>query len=340
MGKIIENHGVDDVSVCYSADDYVQVARVLQDAIPRDRRAQWSGKIMEYLAKQTEHACVNGKEVPQISTKAIHMDLEGNPNQEPSAWLSPRWNEIEKQRYPEIVEKLQDLCRQRDLPGYPVITKLSGKPTLYCLEISPLPEVAVTAETPDASIPAGTIRYERDLSLALSKVGHFFASKGMQWTTGKRLSFVSWHMLVLISFLVLECLLLLYLWFRRVPLTGQDLIFVLLAIIAPYGLYLHFRDVFALFEDRIVIAPEWMLAWKEFGATVEIKRATDSGPPSTIHVYRYTATCPVCGWMIKLDKGGPDFPRRIVGRCEENPREHVYSFDRSTLRGYSLISKD
>lgn len=339
MSKIIENHGVDDIAVCYSADAYVQVARVLQDAIPRDRRTQWSGKIMEYLAKQTEHACLNGKEVPQISTKAIHADLEGNPNQEPSAWLSPLWKEIEKQRYPEIVEKLQDLCRQIGLPGYPVITKLSGKPALYCLEISPLPEVAVTVEPPDASIPAGTIRYERDLSLTLSKVGQFFASKGMQWTTGKRLSFVSWHMLVLISFLVLECLVLFYLWFRRVPLTGQDLIFVLLAIIVPYGLYLHFRDAFALFDDRIVIAPEWMLAWKEFGATVEIKRANDPGLPSTIHVYRYTGTCPVCGWMIKLDKGGPDFPRRIVGRCEENPREHVYSFDRSTLQGYSLISK-
>ncbi|RQO65783.1 hypothetical protein DBR44_18975 [Aquitalea sp. FJL05] len=294
---------------------------------------------MDYLAKQTEHACVDGQEVPQISTKEIHMDLEGNPNQEPSAWLSPLWKEIEKQRYPEIVEKLQNLCRQTGLPGYPVITKLSGKPALYCLEIRPLPEVAITAETPDASIPVGTIRYERDLSLTLSWIGRIFANQGMQWTTAKRLSFVSLNLLVLIVFLGWECLVFFYLWFRRVPITGQDLLVVLLAIIAPYGLYTHFRDTFALFEDRIVIAPEWMLAWKEFGATVEIKRAADLGSPSTIHVYRYTATCPVCGWMIKLDKGGSDFPRRIVGRCEENPREHVYSFDRSTLRGYSLTSK-
>lgn len=339
MEKIIENHDVDDVSVCYSAADYVQVARVLQDAIPRDRRTQWSGKIMEYLAKQTEHACANGKEVPQISTKAIHSDLEGNPNQEPSAWLSPLWKEIEKQRFPEIVEKLQDSCRQMGLTGYPVITKLSGKPALYCLEIRPLPEVAVTAETPDVSILAGTIRYERDLSLKLSRRGRFFANEGLKWTVGKRLSFVSWQVLVLVSVLTSELFIILYIWSKHVPVTGQDLLMVLAAILAPYGLYVHFKNAVTLFDDRIVIAPEWMLAWKEFGATVEIKRANDPELPSTIHVYRYTATCPVCGWMIKLDKGEPDLPRRIVGRCEENPREHVYSFDRSTLRGYSLTSK-
>ncbi|MTD33724.1 hypothetical protein [Paludibacterium denitrificans] len=286
MGKIIENHDVDDVSVCYSADDYVQVAKVLQDAIPRDRRAQWSGKIMEYLAKQTEHACVNGKEVPQISTKEIHMDLEGNPNQEPSARLSPRWNEIEKQRYPEIVEKLQDLCRQRGLPGYPVITKLSGKPTLYCLEISPLPEVAVTVETPDASIPAGTIRYERDLSLKLSRRGRIFANEGLKWTVGKRLSFVSWQVLVLISVLTFELFIILYIWSRHVPVTGQDLLMVLAAILAPYGLYVHFKNAVTLFDDRIVIAPEWMLAGR---SSVPLWRSSVQTIPSSHLRYMYIA---------------------------------------------------
>lgn len=40
--------------------------------------------------------------------------------------------------------------------------------------------------------------------------------------------------------------------------------------------------------------------------------------------------------MIKLDRGEADFPRRIVGRCEEHPREHVFSFDRMLKRGELL----
>ena len=152
----------------------------------------------------------------------------------------------------------------------------------------------------------------------------------------KRYSYLSWHLLVLFSVLILEFLLLLVLWQRQVPVTGQDLVLLLLVVVFPLGLYWHLSTAFRLFEDRIAIAPEWMLTWKEFGATVEIKRSLDASTPPTIHVYRYTADCPQCGRMIKLDKGEPDFPRRIVGRCEENPREHVYSFDRSSRLGKPL----
>lgn len=98
------------------------------------------------------------------------------------------------------------------------------------------------------------------------------------------------------------------------------------------------RDIFRLFDDRIMVAPEWALAWKEFGATVEINRAKNPDEASTILVRRYTATCPVCGRMVKLDRGEPDFPRRVVGRCEDNPREHVFSFDRSSRLGLLLQS--
>lgn len=86
-----------------------------------------------------------------------------------------------------------------------------------------------------------------------------------------------------------------------------------------------------------MIEPDWALSWKEFGATIEINRAREPGTPTTIHVSRYSATCPVCGWMVKLERGEPTHPKRIVGRCEENPREHVFSFDRSTKQGVRLV---
>ena len=55
-----------------------------------------------------------------------------------------------------------------------------------------------------------------------------------------------------------------------------------------------------------------------------------------IRFVRYTGTCLVCGAEVELDKGEPDYPRRLVGRCSESPREHVFSFDRVSRRGKIL----
>lgn len=318
--------------------DYVRLADILAEAIPSDRRQMWSGKVMAYLASQTAHSATQGKGAPRVPTKAIHLDLGGNPKLEPSAWLSSIWKDIESRHYPEIEARVIDLCRQAGLQVYPVLEKDNGKPAFYRLGAKALPpsECAVTAD--DDVLPPNTIRYKPDLSLRLSWLGKLFFNQGLKWTPFKRYSYLSWLLLFLISVVAFDFLLWLILWYRKEPVTGQDLLVIAMAIGLPWGAYGHFSGIFRLFEDRIVIAPEWTLAWKEFGATVEINRSKDADAPSTIHVHRYSANCPICGWMVKLDRGEPDFPRRIVGRCEEHPREHVFSFDRSSKRGVLLQS--
>jgi len=318
--------------------DYVRLGEILIEAIPSDRRQMWSGKVMAYLASQTALSARQGKGPPRVPTKAIHMDLEGNPKLEPSAWLSSIWKDIETRHYPEIEARLIDLCRQDGLQVYPVLEKDNGKPAFYRLGVKALlpSECALTED--DDALPPNTIRYKRDLSLGLSWLGKLFFNQGLKWTPFKRYSYLSWQLLFLISVVGFDCLLWLILWYRKEPVTGQDLLVLAMAIGLPWGAYWHFSGIFRLFEDRIIIAPEWMLAWKEFGATVEISRSKTTDAPSTIHVHRYSANCPICGWMVKLDRGEPDFPRRIVGRCEEHPREHVFSFDRGSNRGVLIQS--
>lgn len=318
--------------------DYVRLANILVEAIPSDRKQMWSGKVMAYLASETAHSAAQGKGLPRVSTKVIHADLGGNPNQEPSAWLSSIWKVIEARHYPEIEARVMDLCRQAGLQVYPVLEKDNGKPAFYRLSTKALPpSECVETEDEDVQLP-NAIRYKPDLSLGLSWLGKLFFNQGLIWTPFKRYSYLSWQLLFLISVVVLDVLLWLVLWYRIEPVTGQDLLLVTMAIGLPWGAYWHFNGIFRLFEDRIIIAPDWMLSWKEFGATVEINRSKDANAPSTIHVHRYSANCPICGWMVKLDRGEPDFPRRIVGRCEEHPREHVFSFDRNSKRGVLLQS--
>lgn len=51
---------------------------------------------------------------------------------------------------------------------------------------------------------------------------------------------------------------------------------------------------------------------------------------------RYEADCPICQSQLSLSDGDPEWPLRIVGRCEASPAEHVYSLDRISLKGQAL----
>ncbi len=242
-------------------NDYVRLAEILIEAIPGDRRQLRSGKVMAYLASQTRDSVARGKGAARVPTKAIHADLGGNPNQEPSAWLSPIWAEIEDRRYPEIEATVIDLCRQAGLPVYPILEKDNGKPAFYRLGAKALPPPESTLFEDDDEPPPNTVRYKRDLSLELSWLGKLFFNQGLKWTPFKRYSYLSWQLLFLISVVGFDLVLWLILWNRKEPVTGQDLLLMAMAIGLPWGANWHFSGIFRLFDDRIMIAPEWMLAW-------------------------------------------------------------------------------
>lgn len=328
------------VNACNSELDnetYLRLADVLIQAIPSDRKTMWAGKVMVYLATEAQRAALQHEVPPRVPTKAIHADLGGNPKQEPSAWLSQIWKDIEARYYPEIEPRLIELASHAGLGFYPMLEKDNGKPAFYRLVGKAIPASDDVSAVCEEAVSAGTIAYRRDLTLKLSLLGRFVFEDGLRWTASRRWSFLTWQLFFVTVTASLVVLAWLILWHRTTPLTGQDIVLLALGIGFPVGAYKHFSGVFRLFDNRIMLASEWFLSWKELGATVEINRSKDPDAPSTIHVHRYSAECPICGWMVKLDKGEPDFPGRIVGRCEENPREHVFSFDRSSKQGRRLV---
>lgn len=124
----------------------------------------------------------------------------------------------------------------------------------------------------------------------------------------------------------------------RHAVTTQDLIIlIILAFMAGYCVKIVWRFE-RLVDDRIVMASESMVAFREFGVCLELFRPAGQGSaiPSRLRMVKYAAQCPVCKSQVLLAKGEPDFPRRIVGRCQESPREHVFSFDRMTRSGSRL----
>lgn len=85
--------------------------------------------------------------------------------------------------------------------------------------------------------------------------------------------------------------------------------------------------------DRVIKAPELMLAFKEFDAEIEMHR--DFKEQRT-RFTRFTATCPICTGEITLQKSEKHHKQPLVGRCSESPFIHVYSFDRALMTGKLL----
>jgi hypothetical protein len=331
MGNVL------DLSNC-GTNQYLQLGRILLETIPADRKGLLVGKVMAYIAEQTIQSARRGDSAPQITTKAIHADLGGNQNVEPSAWLSPLWKQINTQYYPQIKDTLIERCRAEGLTVYPAITKSDGKPVHYWLTTREIPQGRPEVDAisvPDNSLP-NTIQYKKDLTLQLSTAGRIVIGNGMNWTSLKRYSYLTWKLALLLGVGIVTLSLWFLLWLQTAPLSGRDIVVLAAAVGLPCFAHRPVTEIWQLFEDRIIVAPDWMLTWKERGATIEIIRSLDTAIPSEIKVSRYTATCPICSRMIRLDKGEPDFPWRLIGRCEENPREHVFSFDRSTQLGTAL----
>lgn len=101
-----------------------------------------------------------------------------------------------------------------------------------------------------------------------------------------------------------------------------------------WAVWITVGAMYRLGVDRIVIAPWWMQSVDE-DRLLE-RRAPPRHPEKSIKAVRYVAKCPLCGGKVSATKGRLEFFGRIVGRCEEAPVEHAFSFDHITRNGKLL----
>lgn len=214
----------------------------------------------------------------------------------------------------------------------------AGNRKTYRLVRRLLESPAATPESADepSVIPSPHLQYgiafcsEEDLTVLgrwlYGKTGRF---ERLSWRWWVHISWFMFTLVTLLLFLVTGVLL---------PAAGigvltlKTTVTVLLLLVMIY--LLDVRPRLNLVEDRIRMAGDLLLRGIE-PAQLEIFR---DGDRSEWRLIRYTADCPICNARIHVMDGRPDFPRRLVGRCNESPREHVYSFDRMTRRGKVLVS--
>lgn len=85
---------------------------------------------------------------------------------------------------------------------------------------------------------------------------------------------------------------------------------------------------------KITVAPWWMQSVDD-DRLIELRIAPENRTKS-LKAVRYSSNCPICKGKVYAKSGGWEFRGRVVGRCEENPVEHVFSFDHITRIGKSL----
>ncbi|HEY9827032.1 MAG TPA: hypothetical protein V6D19_16450 [Stenomitos sp.] len=213
----------------------------------------------------------------------------------------------------------------------------TGNPTLHRIEWV-IPKLAPVTHDPAPLAPAetgkaATVRYVCEDIEEANPFARIF-SRGFQLKGWRRQLYI----VVLGGPLLLLWLLFVQVTFGitlSYTVGAKSILTSLLSLgIVYWAVWASVGRLYQLGSNNIVIAPWWM-------QSVDDDRLLERRVPpryrdKTIKAVRYVAPCPLCGGRILATSGRLEFFGRIVGRCEEAPVEHVFSFDHVTRNGKCL----
>lgn len=298
--------------------------------------------ILQFLADETIERLDQSKSC-KFNNLAIQDAVKGGMRGDPSAWISPIWNKLVNEVMPSREKGLESFAASNGFKYYPGIHKQespggSGNQSLYSIEAKRVSASELNQSIFNSSVKAD-ISYIPAIEISPSWWAKWLFNQNNS-ATGWRKGVYIFFPIIWIVFMLLGCLLIWYILSKnKNPVTSQDLMVIIFAFGALYYCWQALRKWLQLVEDRIVMAPDHLLSWGEFNVSLELDRVSGENKKRITKILRlvkYASQCPICEAVIQLDKGEPDFPRRIVGRCQESPREHVYSFDRITKTGMRL----
>lgn len=305
-----------------------------------DDRKTWALKVARALAETALERLRGGKQRAEFNSANV-AEMVGHTvaPEAATSWLSGIWSKL-KRGLDEREPGMQDTISQAGLPYYAWPRKTAsgggaGHSSTYAMDFIRLPKV----EGETAPPPPGSITYVRDVTLRpafwvrpLVEAG--FALKGWRrylflWYGLGGLAFVGGLLVLLWTILTTQA--------TRRP-SGEIFTLLLLAGMVAWAGYTALRPFWRLIDLRIIMAPDALLSLRERGVQLEAAKEPleDGRSVRIIRLVRYSGSCPICGEVVHLQDGGKEFPGRLVGKCDEHPAEHVFSFDRHTKVGKPL----
>lgn len=272
----------------------------------------------------------------------------GDSNEAISDKVRINWNRLSGETWGKKIEGVLQEFEQWGLPFEPVLDRVegggTGNPTRYRLTMRPLQaEGAARAESSHrapreelaAAPPAST---GRPLDARISYICEDVEDASwLARSFAKGFQLEGWRRQVLRAVVVFGLLVVAAAWILvAVALVGtsslSDLAYAALAaVIYAYAFWSMLGHLLMLHSWRIALAPWWMQSADD-DRLIEW-RCPPRYEAKSIKAVRYTAKCPLCGGKVVARSGGVRRAWALVGRCEEAPDAHVFSFDHVLREG-------
>ncbi|MHB1054177.1 MAG: hypothetical protein ACYCZT_14090 [Thiobacillus sp.] len=331
--------GLKDISATEEA------ARCLKDYVSAHGNGTKLFQFLEALATEVL-ADLNKGGAGVASTKSIFLTLYPNADPEnASNRISGVWGDWEKKSKDRLIG-LQDYAATQELAFYPWPVKKvdskggAGRPTQYAIEAQPFEPQPLENQTGALTgKPLADIDYIRETTPKPAWWASWYFSKEFHLTGWRRILFLTPAILMLLVALAVFLIVWLTLSQQQAIPPNRMLVLVVTAVAAGYFAWRMVSGVGRLGDKRIIMAPDILIGFREYGVQLELTRINSTpGAASRLGLVRYAATCPICSAKVQVESGGREFHRRLVGRCQESPDEHVFSFDRVTRSGKRLRS--
>ncbi len=300
-------------------------------------------RFIHEIAKQTINKSKAGQDT-SITTKELFLELFSGQNEaNASSVLANIWKNISKLQDEVSVRLTEHAVNEFGLDVYPWIEKIdsdggAGNLVRYRLIGIKVNKSEVAGPNPYRDKIAHDIEYTAVQDFKPSLAAKIFFGKSNEIIGYKKWIMIFIPFLLMIIYLLM-IVALLYLLKQQTLATVSFYHLVLLA--ASVWFLLNKVKRFERFtDDRIIIASDFFMSWGEIAIVQELVTVEDQNKNflyKKVQLTKYAALCSICNAKVELTKGEPDFPRRIIGRCKESPREHVYSFDRVTKLGNKLL---
>lgn len=324
-----------------SAEEKMAALHAFLVLLQQEGKVTKATRVARSLAKETLTRLESGSEsvVYNSANVAAMVEQDVAPEQA-TAWLAKVWRELQKYLEPRELG-IQDTARHAGLAIYAWPHKTpgaggAGNSSSYSIEFRNLPGDNVQVP----ALPPGHIAYVRDLTLNPAFwVKPIWNAAGFALHGWRKVAFIAYGIggIAVVGGVLIMLWLLLTTQLPKLPV-GQVLTLLLTAGLIGWLGYAFLRPFWRLLDLRIIMAPDALLSLRERGVQLEAAREVteDRGSIRVLRLVRYSARCPICADTIHLRDGGKEFLGRLVGRCEEHPAEHVYSFDRYTRIGKPL----
>ncbi len=326
----------------HEKEELMHLAQCLKDFLGLDRMYTNPYAILSFLANQTIKNIEANRHTSFTSAEIAKSVSNGNS--EPSAWLSQYWKKIDRDLKPLHVNGLNEFALKRGLNKYPWVTKIestggAGHQSQYLITGIEIDKSIVVESNRFSDVPFD-IEYLAVQDIKPSFIARFIFNTNHSAIGWRKWLFVFYPMLEMVAFSLMGSVLILGFFMENHAITSRDLVY-LIFIYFTYLLCKHaYQRSNAFLNDRIIMASDHFMSFKERNIVQELVTVNnDQGDfvYKKVQLTKYVGICPICTAQVVLEKGEPDFSKRVVGRCKESPREHVYSFDRIMKNGHRLI---